>query len=225
MRLRTFITGNLLLGSSLIASAQQVTPSSPTSRFYIGLAAYASNYLPISQVWQEGFLIPLQLTGGYQLTSRLAIQASIAYNGRSNAYAGLSSDATPSGQPLAYSYAGQYKQRLTSTSLLARYTLTPQAANRLQFDLLGGLVLVHDSYASSYSRTNGSSGTSTELTDYRTNNLLPTAGLGVRYRLTQHLQATSNLLLGLPVTGYGARKIAPSASIGLEYHIGAQQPR
>lgn len=220
MKLHSFFIGNLLLGSSLMASAQQVTPAPSGSLFYIGLTSYASNYLPISQLWQEGFLVPLQLTGGYQFTPRLAFQASIAYNGRNNSYAGLSNDATASGQPLAYSYAGQYKQRVTSASLLARYTLTQRATNRLQFDLLGGVTLVHDSYTSSYSRTTGSS-TTTEGTDYRTNNLLPTAGLGMRYRLTQHLQATSNALLGIPVTGYGARKISPSASLGLEYHIGA----
>jgi len=205
-----------LLGCSALASAQQAP--APAGHFYVGLAAYTSNYLPIGRAWQKGLLLPLQATAGYQLTPRLALQGSFAYSSRSNSYAGTSYDLAPTGQVLApYSYAGQYRQRLSSAALLARYTLTRQAASPWQFDLLGGLTLVHTSYEDSYERTAGSSAARTDQTTYRTNSLLPTAGLGVRYRLLPQLEATSNVLLGLPVASYGTREISPSLSLGLQY--------
>ena len=213
-----------LLGSSALASAQQAPTQqapAPASRFYVGLAAYTSNYLPIGRAWQKGFLLPLQATVGYQLMPRLALQGSFAYSSRGNSYAGTSYDLTSTGQVLVpYSYAGQYRQRLSSAALLARYTLTRQAASRWQFDLLGGLTLVHTSYEDSYERTAGSSAARADQTSYRTNSLLPTAGLGVRYRLLPKLEATSNVLLGLPVAGYGTRELSPSLSLGLQYTFG-----
>jgi hypothetical protein len=218
MRFTILAISGLLLTSPLLTHAQR-SESAPTSRFYVSLAAYVSNYLP---VWQTGSLLPVQLTAGYQFTPRLAVQASVAYNGRSNSYAGTSYDEAGS-QPLSsYSYTGQYRQRVASTSVLARYTLTRQATNRWQFDAVGGLALVHTNYASSYVRTGGTIGTRIEMSDYRTNNLLPTVGLGARYRILSQVQATSNVLLGLPVTGYGAREISPSVSLGLQYQFGVK---
>ena len=214
MRLAFYTLCGLGAAAPCAVRAQVAAPSA-APHVYVGLAAYASNYLPLGQFWRHGFPVPLQATVGYQLSPRWAVQASFAYSGRSNSYSGY--DGSPTLQP---SYTGSYRERLYTTSVLGRYTLTRQAAHRLQIDALAGLSWVHRDFRSGYSRLD-SLGVSTGTTNnYRTNNLLLNAGLGARYRITPRLEANYNFLLGVPLSGYNASGLQPSMALGLQYRFG-----
>lgn len=209
-----------MAAAPLLTRAQLPTPATPAPHFYVGLAAYASNYLPLGQTWRGGFPVPLQATVGYQLGARWALQASVAYSGRGNTYEGTDYHYTTAGTYLPYTYSGQYRQRLLTASVLGRYTLTRQAAHRLQVDALGGLALVHTRSWSTYTQLDSAAAPFAETYTYRLNNLLLNAGLGLRYRLAPSLEATYNLLLGLPLSGYASGGLHPSMALGLQYRFG-----
>lgn len=204
------------LGAAMPCAVRaQVAPPPAAPHLYVGLAAYASNYLPLGQFWRHGFPVPLQATVGYQLSPRWAVQASGAYSGRSNSYAGFEgSSTTPA------SYVGSYRERLFTTSVLGRYTLTRQPTHRLQVDVLAGLAWAHLHYTSSYSRIDSLGAITSSGGDYTTNRLLLNAGLGARYRITPRLEATYNVLLNVPLSGYHAGGPQPSMALGLQYHLG-----
>lgn len=218
MRALSCSFGLLLAAAPLGARAQTGEPTAPP--VYVGLAAYASNYLPLGQTWRGGFPVPLQATAGYRFTPRWALQVGAAYSGRGNTYEGTDYRYVAPGTYLPYAYSGQYWQRLFTASVLGRYTLTRQASHRLQFDALAGLAFVHTRNSSSSSRLDSAAVATTESYSYCTNNLLLNAGLGVRYRLAPRLEATYNFLLGVPLTGYNLGGPHPSMALGLQYQLG-----
>lgn len=219
MRLLPYSFG-LLLAASLGAHAQQVSTASTSPHLYVGLAAYAGNYLPLGQLIGRGTTVPLQATVGYQLRPRWAVQASVGVNGRKTDFDGVLYETSAGGMPVPYSYTGQFQQRLFTSSVLARYTLTRPGAHRLQVDALAGLAWVHRRVSSTYTRTD-TAGVATPSTGaYATNNLLLNAGLGFRYRLAPRLEATYDFLLGVPLAGYNLSGSHPSMALGLRYHVG-----
>lgn len=229
MRFPSFALGGLLLATALPAHAQ-TTPAEAqaTPRFYVGLAAYSSSYQPVgNQALGTGFRVPMQLTAGYQLRPRLAVQLGVAYRGGTSPYLSstLYQDAITGPNTTYYTLEGDYTQRRTSVSVLARYTLTANPAHRLQFDALGGFGLEHRSIRSRGTQTNYAPGAATTVSDYEfgyaQNNLLLTGGIGARYRLSQHFELTYDLTLNKAFSGYGYdRGLTSSQALGLRYRFG-----
>ena len=219
-----------LLLAAPLGSLAQPTETAPaaTPRFYVGLGAYHSNF---QNVWNRrpgdtGFRVPVQLTAGYQVRPRLALELGVAYSGRTShyAYEGYYYDATGNGFNNNYTLAST--GRTTTASALARYTLTRKPAHRLQVDVLGGFTLVHGSYYYRGSDTNDLSGTP-ETTPFSVrganNDFLLTAGLGLRYRVAPRLELsfdlTTNRNLSHPNTFNG---YTGSAALGLRYRFGSR---
>lgn len=215
--------GALLLGSPLLSRAQ-TTDVAPAPRFYVGLAAYQSPYQGLDN-WRQsdtGFRVPVQLTVGYQLRPRLALELGVAYSGRTTRYAFDGSYYDANGTPFNYQYSNTTTQRTASVSALARYTLTRQPAHRLQVEALGGVTVVH---RNSYSRGFNTKDPSGPLQNtsfnirYSDNDLLLTAGLGLRYRLSPrfalNLDLTTNRNVNNDLFGFTG-----SAALGLRYRIG-----
>ena len=129
--------GGLFLALPLLGHAQATAPEpAPAPRFYVGLAAYSSDYQSIGsrRPGVTGFAVPLQLTAGYQLRPRLAVQVGLAYSGSSYAYRGdgyFYNLNSPSNRGIYYNYSGKSNIRAASASVLARYTLTRKAGHRL----------------------------------------------------------------------------------------------
>ena len=219
-----------LLLASPLGSLAQTTETAPaaTPRFYVGLGAYHSNFQNVWN-WRQndtGFPVPVQLTAGYQLRPRLALELSAAYSGRTTRYAydGYYFDATGNG--FANNFTSTLTERVTTVSALARYTLTRKPAHRLQVDALGGFTLVHRNYYHRGSETNDLSGTleTTPFSARGTNNeLLLTAGLGLRYRVAPRLEfnfdLTTNYNLNHPNTFNG---YTGSAALGVRYRFGSR---
>jgi hypothetical protein len=129
---------------------------------------------------------------------RLAVQLGVAYSGLSYSYANAGSYASPGAPGTSYDYRVHNKERNTSVALLARYTLTRNAAHRLQVDVLGGVTMEVQHYA--YSIINIDTDSSQVVTyryaDSATNwAYLLTAGPSVRYRFGRHLEALLDFTL------------------------------
>ena len=74
----------LLLGSPLPSLAQTSSDTPATPRYYVGLGAYSSFYQSLGHASvgsnDYSFRLPVQLTAGYQLSPRLAVQVGVAYS-------------------------------------------------------------------------------------------------------------------------------------------------
>jgi hypothetical protein len=226
------MTASRLFLSSLLATAPllsfaQADAAAPTPRYYVGLAAYSSTYQPLSRnAYRGGTRVPFQVVAGYQLRPRLAVQLGVAYSGLSYKYSNAGSYSSPGSANTSYDYRVQNKERNTSVTLLARYTLTRKPAHRLQVDVLGGVTMEVQQYA--YSSINIDTDSSQVVT-YRyaesgTNwAYLVTAGPSVRYRFGRHLEA----LLDFTLSHDFDRSHRPYSSVftgatalGLRYRFG-----
>ncbi|MBH8556464.1 outer membrane beta-barrel protein [Hymenobacter negativus] len=224
MRFLTFALGGLLCTAALPALAQTTTVAdAPTARrFYIGLGAYHSNYQNLGDLryGDTGFRVPVQLTAGYQLRPRLALELGAAYCGRTSRYAYDGYFYDGSGAAVYYQYSNTYTVRTTSVSALARYTLTRQPAHRLQFDVLGGVGLVHAarySRGTQIDRFSGSTQSAPFAVRNATNNWLLTAGLAARYRLSSRFELNFDITTNRDLT---RPDFIGSAALGLRYRFG-----
>ena len=236
MRFPSLALSGLLLSTTLPALAQTTpaeTPALPGTaapRFFVGLGAYSSYYQPLESRSTNvtGLPVPVQLTAGYQLRPRLALQAGLAYQSSSYAYAQSYYLYGTSNSPEYRSYAGSSRSRGLSASVLARYTLTRNAAHRVQFDALGGFTLQHYFGRDQGTRVDSLGGTrnSSPYTNrYSETSLLLTAGLGTRYRLSRHFDLTLDLLLNRAVLGDTYTPpmrlgLTGSSALGLRYRFG-----
>jgi hypothetical protein len=197
----------------------------------VGLAAYSSLLQPIdSRTYSSGFLVPVQLTAGYQLRPRLAVQASVAYSAFTRNYdMEYYSIPNPPEPQRYYQYQGTSAIRSTAVSLLARYTLTRKPAHRVQFDALGGFTLEHYNGYSRGTTTQGEVGsleTTTFNNRYSRNTPLLSAGASIRYRLTQrfdlNLDYTLNHSLRPNSRHYWPTGFSGAAALGVRYRFGSR---
>jgi hypothetical protein len=192
--------GSALIGSSFAGRAQ-TTDYTPAPRFYGGLGVYSSSHQDLGS-WGDGARIPVQAVVGYQLRPRLAVQLGLAYSGNRNFYDN-SQYIYSGGSPIAYS-AGTYTERSTTTSLLARYTLTRKLQHRFQADLLGGAKFEYSAYhdKGTYfdNRPATPSATPFDYTSTYTSTLL-SLGPSLRYRVASRLDVVYDLTFDLPVLG------------------------
>ena len=226
----------LFLTSALPALAQTAPDApaghGPLPRFYVGLAAYSSYYQPLGgqPMGTTGFRVPVQLTAGYQLRPRLAVQLGVAYSGSTSTYSNLGYQYIYTGtRPTYYNYENTQTVRRTSVSALARYTLTRNPAHRLQFDALGGIGLEHGSGYSRGSQSDSLSG-SLQTTNYSfrgtQNVLVLTLGASARYRLNPRFELnfdlTTNYAVADEVRTYvkSLQGFTGSAALGLRYRFG-----
>ncbi|MDQ2772753.1 MAG: outer membrane beta-barrel protein [Bacteroidota bacterium] len=231
MRLPFHLLGLVMLAAApalaqTAAPAQKPTAPAAPLRFYVGLGAYHSNYQNLAS-WRQGdtgFRVPVQLTAGYQLRPRLALELGVAYSGRGTSYATDGYYYYTSSAPTYFQYAASSTRRMASVSALARYNLTRQAAHRLQADALGGFTLVHETVASHSVAGDSIVGSFQVVpSDFRRayNTLLLTAGLGLRYRLSPrfalNFDLATNRNLGHPNAYQG---FTGSAALGLRYRFG-----
>ncbi|MDO7853803.1 outer membrane protein [Hymenobacter convexus] len=224
--------GALLLALPLRSFAQgPAAAPAPASRFYVGLAAFHSSYQNL-WVWQPdytGFRVPVQLTAGYQLRPRLALELGVAYRGHTATYE-FADYYISSGTntPTYYHYRNTTTSRVASVTALARYALKREPTQRFQVDVLGGATLVRSSYYSRGSQTYLATGPDQEIAfsnHVATNYVLLTAGLGLRYRLNPRLtldfDIATNRNLTFPAY-YGS--FTGSTALGVRYRFGQPWP-
>jgi hypothetical protein len=225
----TRILGGFLLAAPLAGFAQAAPPAAP--RYYVGLAAYTSSYQTLGGNYYSGTRIPFQLTAGYQLRPRLAVQVGVAYSGKSYDYFNAGRYYTAAGVAASpytyYEFQGRNQERNTSVALLGRYTLTRKPQHRFQADLLGGFTLERERYSTLANRTFSDSTRANVLTvnsddTFRNTNLLLTAGASARYRFGRHLEAVLDFTLNQRLTNnrYRYHSFTSATALGLRYRFG-----
>jgi hypothetical protein len=221
------ILGSLLLSSSVTVQAQSTAPV-PTPHFYGGLGVYSSSHQNISS-WGNGARVPVQAVVGYQLRPRLAVQLGVAYSGNRYTYFfdNYSYNYLPTPTTRS-SVSGTATERSSTTSLLARYTLTRKLAHRFQADLLGGVKVEYSRYRDVGTETSRDLTTTTSTStpyDYPStyNSTLLSLGASLRYRVVSRLEAVYDLTFDQPISnGYARYGLRPQATmaLGLRYHFG-----
>ena len=231
MRFLLLPLGGLLLGTTLPARAQ-TTPGTPAApRFFVGLGAYSSYYQQLggyTPYSSGGFRVPVQLTAGYQLSPRVAVQVGVAYSGSTAHTFDVGLVYNPaSSRGTYFHYAASSTRRSASVSALARYTLTRNSAHRLQFDALGGITLEHGDDFERGTRAD-SVGAALVVSPFgyhaAQNTLLLTAGLGTRYRLGSRFELTYDFILNKALSGPAPHPapigLTGSQMLGLRYRFG-----
>jgi hypothetical protein len=212
----------LLLGAPLATLAQATNPA-PTPRLYGGLAIYDGPNQSVSGLYSgQRFNLPVQATLGYQLQPRLALQVGLAYSSDKASYTNVSNYLDNRAALVNYQNNTVFLSRATSTSLLARYTLTRQASHRFQVDAVGGLSLDQSFYRNMVTETYISQG-ATEVTSKEYagsyNSFCANLGPSLRYRFAERLEGVYDLLLGTSLFGR-YYNLNASMALGLRYHFG-----
>lgn len=220
MLLRQLAFCGLLVSTPLLSVAQSspVAPAdaAPAHRFYVGLSAYTSQHETWGSRNGQPFTYPVQVTVGYQLRPRLALQLSAVSAGTSSSF----SSVLPQANGTLVPYTRTADNRSTSISALARYTLTRNPANRLQVDGLGGFTLHHYSFdgKGAYLDSNAPTGIATYDQHSRTTDVLLTGGVSVRYRLSSRFEAVVDGTLSTSLRA--ARDLTPAGAVGVRYNFG-----
>lgn len=127
----------------------QTTPT-PRPRFYVGLSAASSSVkspdgftgTPTLPNTRNSLPLLPQLTAGWQLAPRLALQLGVRYAQQHDTYNFEQQRVDATERPyLAPGYFA-FQLRSVAVPVLLRYTLTRDAARRLQVDALGGVTLL-----------------------------------------------------------------------------------
>ncbi len=150
-----------------------------------------------------------------------SLQVSGAYRARTEAGSYAVTRFGPTGQGANVTYGSTITQRTWAVPLLASYGLR-SPAHRWQFDVLGGVTLVHDAFrrAATTDSADVRIGTTTTSTQHLGVNL--TLGLGVRYAVKLRLSLVGNTLLTRVLNGAAApaRCATPSLVVGLRSALG-----
>lgn len=227
MHFRFLMLGGLL-AATLPSHAQTSADAPAALRYYVGVAAYSSYFQEFGKqpYGETSFRAPVQLTAGFQVRPRLAVQLGVAYSGATYSYDFTGySYSDPSVRPVYFHNQGRQTVRVTSVSLLSRYTLTRNPAHRLQFDALAGVSLEHGSGYHRGSQADSLGGTlnTSNFSSRGSQNLFVlNFGLGTRYRLTPRFELNFDLMANsvLPGSSYRIQGLTSTAALGLRYRFG-----
>lgn len=215
----------LLLNSPLLGRAQT---ADALPRYYVGLSAYSSDFQPLGGNYYSGATVPVQLTLGYQVQPRLAVQLGVAYSQKTYDYANTGQffySGAALSRPYSFVYSSHGSDYRMSVHGLVRYTLTRQPAHHVQFDVLGGLTFEYIRASSHTTRTDSDSLQNVIVTTnyddhYTDTNFLFTGGLSTRYRFSQRLEAVLDVTLSRSFLRGQYSGFPGSTALGLRYRFG-----
>jgi len=177
--------------------AQTDTPSS-FPRWYVGLQYGRQEYL-LAPLIASGLSNPepgrtnarrLQLTLGYQIKPRFAVQVGVAPVKDSFSYGG--SGTNNAGQPV--SEQGVSSNTSLALPILVRYTLVPKPWKNLQLDVLAGTVLFGSDGTTDFTRTENGVVTTQSRNVIKVRNAFIAAGPSARYEFGRHLAGFADWL-------------------------------
>ncbi|TGE09348.1 outer membrane beta-barrel protein [Hymenobacter fodinae] len=215
MLVRSIAVGVALLSTPLFSLAQTTEPETP--RYYIGVSAFTNFSQRLSRELDKSTVPPLQLTLGYQLNPRWAVQLGAAYSSSPGSYAGTLHDIY--GNPIG-NYRNDYRNTALTVTALGRYTLTRTLSHRFQVDALGGFTWDHETYQGKgynpdYVTT---SGTVPFERSSQTNHKALSLGPSFRYRIISGLEAVAEGTVNMDLRS--PRVVTTSGAVGLRYRFG-----
>jgi hypothetical protein len=185
---RTLFTASLLVGILPLAGHAQNAP-----RFYVGAGANLLTNVPFNLRIAPRLLGP-SFTAGWQFTPALALQASVAYQWTKDNYSEAYLYIDRTGQLVPATYSSEHRVKYFTVPILLRYTFAP-SAERLHFDVLGGVTLVHATLHSSYASSDSSTTIFPDKYSTADTRANLTLGPAVRYAVSPHVELTANGLV------------------------------
>lgn len=203
-----------LLSSPLLSLAQTPEPAVP--RYYVGLSAFTNFSQRLSRSIDNSQWPPLQVTLGYQLRPRWAVQLSAGYSDSPGSYKGTLTDIN--GNPVG-GYANDYRNTALTITALGRYTLTRNLNHRFQLDALGGLTWDHETYKGNGYTAEPTTGQPVPFErSSQTNHYALSVGPSFRYRLFSRLEAVGEGTVNMDLRS--PRVVTTSGAVGLRYRFG-----
>lgn len=217
MYVRPLLAAGLVASAlPLLSAAQTTAPVAP--RFSLGLSGTYAKYDTPTRI------IPT-LTAGWQLTPRLALQLGVGYTWNTSSYGGNGTYFDSQTNEFHYEVGRASYSRLLTAPVSVRYTVTP-LAKRWQLDLVAGATALYyfGRYDETYSTATQPRRTITWDSYDHFEGVL-SAGLSLRYALTQHVELVGDALVNTawnnPYNGY-IRSYPGSFSLGARYRFGAR---
>lgn len=241
MRYRLLLPAFALLPVCSYAQTAPVTGA----KFYVGLGA-ASSLLkspdgfaatPVTPITHNDAPVLPQLTAGWQLAPRLALQLGVRYAQQRSTYTFVQGSTTGSGSAGLFPGFESFRFRSIAAPVLLRYTLTHNPAQRVQVDALGGVTLVRR-WTQYHNLRRVSSPDSTQAdfaldtqSALASTDVHATLGLGVRCRVASRLELAAEVLANYQVntpkrptigttTLTEVSRLAPTGSVGVNYRFG-----
>ena len=213
----------LLLLVLPLASSAQTVPSGAINgpavpHAFVGLGAgYLAYEMPGAYTVRLPSLVP---TVGVVFSPRWSLQVSGDYQARTEAGGYTVTRFGPTGPGTNVTYGSTVSQRTWAVPILARYALCAPT-HRWQFDVLGGVTLVHDAFRRAATTDSADVHVGATTSTQRLGVNL-TLGLGARYALTPRLSFTGDAMLTRVLNGSAApaRFATPSLVVGLRYALG-----
>ena len=214
---------NILLCCQLSSVVAQTSEGIPFARWYGSVQYGRQNYQIFTphnlEPWLTNQRRP-QLSVGYQLNPRWAIQASWspAYYSSSDSLVGTNSK----GQPTSESSWG--KQNTQALSLVARYTFKKLPFPKIQVELFAGPMLFFYHNWGNTIRTENKEIIYQRSSNVRETTLYMLAGPGISYSFGRHFQATADFIFNKSFRGtltqYNVSTTGNSLGINHSYSIG-----
>lgn len=219
--MRVYLFTAILLSWLGCTAFAQAPAKATFPKFYGGVSYFVGNYrVPYPRLgsYDEG-LESVSLTAGYQFTSKLAVQASWA---KGHDFLASTMTFHNAAGKFTGSTAATYDHWITTVPLLLRYTGTQRLQHRIQFDILGGLTLLRSSYRYVSHDVDSLQIPHDSEKAEQTTQAAFTVGLGIRYRLGQHLEAVGDTYANRTFSsaGYGNNRFVGTYAIGLRYRFG-----
>ncbi|TGD77948.1 outer membrane beta-barrel protein [Hymenobacter wooponensis] len=215
MLVRSIAVGVALLSAPLFSLAQTTEPETP--RYYIGVSAFTNFSQRLSRELDKSTVPPLQLTLGYQLNPRWAVQLGAAYSSSPGSYSVNPRDAN--GNVVAGYYSNNYRNTALTLTALGRYTVTRNLNNRFQLDGIGGFTLDYETYKGRGYYYDVSQGASVAFDrSSKTYHKALSVGPSFRYRLFSGLEAVGEGTVNMDLRS--PRVVTTSGAVGLRYRFG-----
>jgi len=203
-----------LLSMPLLSLAQSTEVVVP--RYYIGLSASTNSYQRRSRELDNSTVPPLQLTLGYQLRPRWAVQVSASY---SHSPGFVKSALYDINENYVGEYSNAYRNTALTVTALGRYTLTRDLSHRFQLDALGGFTLDHATHQQEGYLPDAVTGEQRSFAgSSKTDNTALSVGPSFRYRLFSGLEAVGEGTVNMDLRAL--RVVTTSGAIGLRYRFG-----
>ncbi|WP_216690391.1 outer membrane beta-barrel protein [Hymenobacter siberiensis] len=228
MSLKRLSTGKFLAGKvvvTLLVCHGTTFGQAPDSvarkgRWYAGIGAAYHSYYSINQPHSR--IYPAYVSGGYFITSRVALQADVQYGQRTEESSG--GESVINGE--AFTFRNLEVTTSTALTLLARFSHRPQRP--LQLEWLLGVAWVRGQVSTTITRTSATRSESFYYPDISATEPHVVGGLGLRYQLGPRLALGTEVLISknLRIPPYGLLGLIPGggAKVGLSYLFGPTKP-
>lgn len=204
----------------------------PQRQCYVGLGGVAGSYQ--LAVRHENSVLAPQLVGGFWLSPRLALEASLTlshdHTDQSSVGIYVRSDSARPAAVRPAVFRSVHQQRTQALAITFRYALLPRPEQRLQFDALLGAAPVHSDvygFNATYDQATLATVRNAPYVRYDLTGGCLLLGPSLRYRLGPRLHATAEYVANFAPGGQpreARNRLSGTLGLSLRYGFGGSRP-